>query len=360
MRNGKMVVLSDAFSKHLLQFFKAALLSVLAASTVRAQGFDDLVHIASRPAQNPQQPAQTASANPAPAGAQKAPDRTQQPGQTGTPLVAPPGTHISLELARALSIKHTKAGDPVNLQTTFPVVVGGQMAIPPGTFVQGIVNRVIKADRSRAVLTLELKSANVIFATGYTVNVNGPMQVDPVVADLAPSTEPSGGPVPALAATGTTPMPPPLPSMGNTVRNVAIGLGAASIAGVVVVALTHHNDLVMQEGTRVDLVLAAPLVLDRERVMAAVQKFSLQAAATPPAIPKPPVKTCSTPDSPGTPDVIIPGTDPTVIPGTPDTVIPGDPPTVIPGTPPTVIPGDPPTVIPGTPPTSGSTYPCRP
>jgi hypothetical protein len=102
------------------------------------------------------------------------------------------------------------------------------------------------------------------------------------------------------------------------------------------------------------MVLAAPLTLDRDQVMAAVRQYTLQVTLAPVAIVQPPVAVdmCYDPGTPGTPDIVIPGT-----PGTPPTVIPGlngAPDTVIPG-----MPATPDTVIPGTPGTPGREYPCR-
>jgi hypothetical protein len=144
--------------------------------------------------------------------------------------------------------------------------------------------------------------------------------------------------------------------MGNGARDAMIGIGIAAAAGTVLaVALANHgSDIEMAAGTPLQIVLSAPLELDRNRVLAAVQQYSGQVATAQPPVVQPPVKPkmCYDPGSPGSPDTVIHGS-----PGTPDTVIPGSngmPDTVIPGSPPT-----PDTVIPGTPATQPSYYPCR-
>jgi hypothetical protein len=99
-----------------------------------------------------------------------------------------------------------------------------------------------------------------------------------------------------------------------------------------------RNDVLLDDGSPVEMVLGRPLELAASSVAAAVR------------VSKPPkprdfrsASLCKPiPPTAGTSDTVIPGT-----PGTPPTVIPGAP-----GTPPTVIPGTPgtsPTVIPGTP-----------
>ena len=80
----------------------------------------------------------------------------------------PAGTKLPLGLLRPLRVK---PGRDVYLQITFPVTVGNQMLIPPGAYVQGIVERVIKKDRRSLQFTIS--SANLIFFNGYTVPISG-------------------------------------------------------------------------------------------------------------------------------------------------------------------------------------------
>lgn len=280
--------------------------------------------------------------------------------QTGQPqgqpansvFMLPPGTKLPLGLLRPLRVK---AGRDVYLQITFPVTVGNQMLIPPGAYVQGVVERVITKDRRS--LQFGINSANLIFFNGYTVPISGTVTVGTTNAALLPPQPGSndGQPVPAMAAVGSVAPPPlpPLPSM-NGLRNAMIGVTVAAAVGTtVLLVLAHNRDPEIEVGTPLEIVLPAPVYLDAARVAAAIQQYDQQISNAPVQIVQPPVKPkiCYDPGTPGTPDTVIPGS-----PGTPDTVIPGvngAPDTVIPGTPRT-----PDTVIPGTPGTPSSTYPC--
>ena len=62
----------------------------------------------------------------------------------------PPGTELPLGLLRPL---RAKTGRDVYLQITFPVTVGNQMLIPPGAYIQGVVEKVIKKTGGRCNLT---------------------------------------------------------------------------------------------------------------------------------------------------------------------------------------------------------------
>lgn len=296
-------------------------------------------------------PAQTSAPQPSPSQPSPSQSGQSQAQTTNSTYVLPAGTKLPLGLLRPLRVK---AGRDVYLQITFPVTVGTQMLIPPGAYVQGIVQQIVKKDRRS--LQFAIVSANLIFSNGYTVPISGAVTVGTTSAALAPQPGSAGGQsIPAMAAVGSvTPPPlPPLPSF-NTMRNVMIGVGVASLVGtVVLIALARNGDPEIEVGTPLEIILPAPVYLDATRVAAAIQQYDQQTSNAPVQIVQPPVKPkmCYDSGSPGTPDTVIPGS-----PGTPDTVIPG-----VNGAPDIVIPGSPrtpDTVIPGTPGTPSSTYPC--
>ena len=300
------------------------------------------------------QAAVTATQTPAPS--QSSPPQSGQPQSqpANSVVMLPPGTKLPLGLLRPLRVKPRQ---DVYLQITFPVTVGNQMVIPPGAYLQGVIEKVIKKDRRS--LQFSISSANLIFFNGYTVPISGTVTVSTTTAALVPQPgRADDQPVPAMAAVGSvTPPPlpplPPLPSMDG-LRNAMIGVTVAAAVGTtVLIVLAHNRDPEIEVGTPLEIILPAPVYLDATRVAAAIQQYDQQTSNAPPQIVQPPVKPkmCYDPGTPGTPDTVIPGS-----PGTPDTVIPGvngAPDTVIPGTPRT-----PDTVIPGTPGTPSSTYPC--
>ena len=111
----------------------------------------------------------------------------------------PAGTKLPLGLLRPLQVK---AGRDVYLQITFPVTVGSQMLIPPGAYIQGVLEKVIKKDRRS--LQFGITSANLIFSNGYTVPISGTVTVGTTNAALTAPQPGSGNgqPVPAMAGCG--------------------------------------------------------------------------------------------------------------------------------------------------------------
>jgi hypothetical protein len=310
-----------------------------------------------------------------------------QPPAQARRILLPPGTTLPLGLLRPLSIKSSSArGRGIYLQITFPVTDGSRMVIPPGAYIQAIIEKVTKKRGGNPDLEFELSNASLIFSNGYTVPVAGAVNLVHVNARMQPPAPAnsqdqtaalaaaSGGKsapetktvlvtaakaAPAMSAVGITPpdLPPlPQPSLGNGPRNMMIAMGViigvVAIAGTAI-ALNRRNDIYVETGTPLEIVLSAPLLMDADQVNSAVQQYSARMAVAPPQIVEPPKRpeTCYDPGTPGTPDTVIPGTPPT-----PSTVIPGVngmPDTVIPGS-----PGTPDTVIPGTPGTTASSYPC--
>lgn len=287
---------------------------------------------------------------------QQASPQTRQPQtQPANPFfMLPPGTKLPLGLLRPLKLK---PGRDIYLQITFPVTVGNQMVIPPGTYIQGVVGRIIRKDRRRYRLEFEVRSANMIFWSGYTVPISGTVNIATTNAALQapPPRNSNGQPAAAMAAVGGTTTPTlPADPFAKDVHNAMIVIGVlGAVAVTTAIVLAARSDPYVEVGTPLEIILPTPVYLDATRVAAAIQQYDQQTSNAPVQIVQPPVKPrmCHDPGTPGTPDTVIPGS-----PGTPDTVIPGvngSPDIVIPGTPRT-----PDTVIPGTPGTPSSTYPC--
>jgi len=234
-------------------------------------------------------------------------------------IVVPAGTTVVLSLTAPVLAKSAKAGDSVYAVTGFPVTVNNQMAIPPGTYVQGIIDTLTRPGWLSPHAQFQIHFTKIIFANGYTVEIDGPRRVN------AP------GPVASLAASS----PATKPFAADDV------IAAVATPYVLV---TSANDVLLDNDSQIGMVLQVPLRLNAAKVAAAVR----QSNPAPLAQLKSASRCQPIPGSPGTPDTVIPGTPGT--PGTPDIVIPGGPgmpPTVIPGTPAT--PGTPDTVIPGSP-----------
>jgi hypothetical protein len=240
-------------------------------------------------------------------------------------IIVPDGTSVVLSLTSPLWAKSVKVGDSIYASTAFPVAVDNQMAIPPGTCTEGVIDALTRPRLLSSHAELQIHFTKLIFANGYTIEL-----------------KPSSGDVQVSEGIEPTKVTPAIPNVEPAVAFVYADVSARS-------------DVLLDNGAQFEMILQTPLALDARSVAAAVRRSApLQFSAL-----KSSTRCVPTLGTPGTSDTVIPGTPGT--PGTPDTVIPGGPgmpPTIIPGTPGT--PGTPPTIIPGTPGTAGTTCPGPP
>ena len=62
-------------------------------------------------------------------------------------VTIPAGTRVPLVMINSVSSKHSKAGDPVYLESVYPVVQDGRIVIPTGTHVSGTVTHAKRPGR---------------------------------------------------------------------------------------------------------------------------------------------------------------------------------------------------------------------
>ncbi len=260
---------------------------------------------------------------------QDQPDSAQPSVATSsTSITIPAGTKVELIVTRPEQAQSAKDGDTVYAQTSFPVVAGGAMAIPAGTYVEGTIESVTRPTRKFDRAELQVLFTKIIFADGYTLVLPG-------------------------GTSATLAQAVPTSTNGSTSADPQSAPGETLIA--ITIQVSPANDLLLDNGAEVEMTLGEPLQLDATLVAQSIplsrtpQPGQLKSATLCRDIP-------GSPGTPGTSDTVIPGS-----PGTPSTTIsqgPDLPDIVIPGTPATpdtVIPGSP-----GTPDDPGYTCPAKP
>jgi len=249
----------------------------------------------------------------APGQSQLVPAASGSPDPTPPSITVPAGTRVEMVLIRPIRAQDAAPGAVLYGQTAFPVVSGSRMAIPPGTYIEGILEKLSRPTRRTHRAELDILFTQIVYADGYVVQL-------------------PGAPAARVSSSNITPGQTANPNPAKTLIGVTV-------------QVTPSNDILLDNGAPIEVTLAAPLALDAAKVARAIplsqapnpNQFKTASLCRP---------TSGSPGSPGTPDAVIPGS-----PGTPDTVIPGGP-----GMPDTVIPGTPATpdtVIPGTPATPG-------
>ncbi len=244
---------------------------------------------AQTPAQEPQS---------APTTTQTAPDPAPENAPAASTAVMrnitlPAGTAIPLTLMSVIKSKSTKPGDSVRAVVAFPVTLGTQLAIPAGTYVEGVVNKVTAKPLSNQAPMLAVHFTRLVFTNGYSAPVSAEnsqaMLVSPEasapsneVAELQPLQFP-GQHFAMGAGQQTLPTLPPLqpvgPPMGAVIGGVVGGFAALTI-GMLVWAHHRANSYdfaVFDVGWQFQIVLDSPVTLDATQVTAA-------AAMAPPSV----------------------------------------------------------------------------
>jgi len=223
-------------------------------------------------------------------------EQTAPPAQEET-LAVPAGTRIPLTLANPIRTRTARPGDAVRAATAFPVTVGTQEMIPPGTYVEGSLERVIKKDASGQP-ALQVHFTRMVFANGYAVALDGAMAQTRArtPGNGSQGVSAAGGQTAAANETGAglgnrfvggtgfqqppTPTLPPLPPLPGPHYGPIIGtaVGSAAVTVLLVVFAHRHryDDALFDAGWQFEMVLQSPLSLDADKVAAAVAIPSAQ------------------------------------------------------------------------------------
>jgi hypothetical protein len=254
---------------------------------------------------------------------QQAPSQTQAPqpteiapptapgAQVSAPTITVPlGTQISLLLTSPITNKNAHAGNLVRAATAFPVTVDSQFAIPVGTFVEGVIDKV-KGRDANGRPGIQMHFTRMIFSNGYTVplgsnsgeiaenRVTRPEQAGPAegatvaaraeeqasfqLASFRPASFGGAGSDAATfriasftsvgyaVAAQQAPPPPPLPPLPHVgpPTGVIVGLVAAGVAAAVIAIVALHRGATYfyySPGWQFEMTLERPLVLDADAV----------------------------------------------------------------------------------------------
>lgn len=194
----------------------------------------------------------------------------------------PAGTKVLLELLSAIDTRSAKPGDGVYLASTFPVVIGNRVLIPPGVYVQGVIDRVARAGRFHGRAQLDMHFTSMIFPNGTVVEIPGVVNSLPGAkqqtvkedgegtieqagrkgrhaGEVAKVGIPTGGTIGAIAGIES----------GHAVAGGLAGVGAGLAAAGLVSLFTRGADVDIPNGTQVEMVLQRPLVLQAENFVGA-------------------------------------------------------------------------------------------
>jgi hypothetical protein len=203
----------------------------------------------------------TAQTNPTPV--------SDNSGSAARQLTVPAGTKVLLNLKSPINTKSAHVGDGVYCQTSFPVTQDNVTVIPAGTFVKGEITHVQRAGRVSGRAEILFKFNSMIFPNGYTVDLPGALKSDPGSTNSTVTDEEGtvkadsqkGKDAATVAKTGAT---------GAVIGAAAsrgwggagIGGAAGAAVGLGSVLLTRGQDVRIEQGTALEMVLNRPLTVE--------------------------------------------------------------------------------------------------
>jgi hypothetical protein len=215
---------------------------------------------------------------PTQAASQPPPAPTAASGPTpGTPAnatsyIVPAGTKVLLSLKSGVNTKTARPGDGVYLVSTFPVIVGSHVLIPSGVYVQGVVDKVERPGRVKGRAKLLMHFTTMIFPNGQVVGIPG--TVNDLPGSGGPSVKGEEGTIEQASSKGKDAGQVLKGGMigatggviggaasGDPGAGAAVG-GLAGVAGGLIYTLfTRGDEIVIPEGTSLEMVMQRPLEL---------------------------------------------------------------------------------------------------
>jgi hypothetical protein len=207
------------------------------------------------------------------------------PEQAAT-ITVPAGTRIPVKLTYSVWSKTAHVGDAVHAVTVFPVTVDTTVAIPEGTYVEGVIDKVVKRTSANHP-ALQMHFTKLLFANGYAVPLqeataearagkdSGTVATASAPGEGAPGVNSSGNSGVVGNSFGAqqppvvTPPPMPGPSVGEVV-GIGVGVTAASVIAMVLLGRHRSGYTMLDAGSQLEMVLQDPLTLDAAQVAAAM------------------------------------------------------------------------------------------
>jgi hypothetical protein len=182
----------------------------------------------------------------------------------------PQGAHVLLRMENSVNTRTAKEGDFVYLRTAFPIASSGDIAVPAGSYVQGVVSMSKQSGRvkGRAQLairleTLTLASGKVYKFSPHLSSVDSGETGQKVegaenTVEQAPGKGQDAERIAILAGSGA--------AIGGIAdrswKGAGIGAGVGSAVGLATVLLTRGKEVELRQGSTLDVVFDRPVSLE--------------------------------------------------------------------------------------------------
>jgi hypothetical protein len=182
----------------------------------------------------------------------------------------PQGTHVLLRMINSINTRTAGDGDQVYLQTATPITAGGQVLVPTGSYVQGVVMRAQRGGKvsGRAQLAIRLETLTLAGGKAYKIsprlgsvdNENSGQKVDhgENIIKQGPDYGDDAKRIAILAGSGA--------GIGGIADNswsgAGIGAGIGAGVGIATTLLTRGKDVTLRPGSTLDVVFDRALTIE--------------------------------------------------------------------------------------------------
>jgi hypothetical protein len=174
----------------------------------------------------------------------------------------PQGSHALLRLVNSVSTRTAREGDYVYMRTASPISADGQIVVPEGSYVQGVVTHSLRSGRVKGKAELAIRIDTLTLASGKVIRLaphlnsvdseGTEQKVDAKENDI----KQGGGHdtdavrVAELSGTGAA-----IGGMATrTWTGAGIGAGAGAAVGLATVLLSRGREVELRQGSTIDVV----------------------------------------------------------------------------------------------------------
>ena len=198
---------------------------------------------------------------------------TAKPASTpADTLIVPIGTRMPLVLHNAVTTRNARPGDPVYLETLFPIAIKGRILIPAGTYVQGEIQEAKRPGKVKGVGEIRMRLNSMILPNGYAVDFNavptnagtGGNESTDSEGKIKGDTDKGGDVGTVVRSTGVGAGIGAIAA--QSAKGAGIGAGVGAAVGLATVLLTRGPEMELPRGTTVDIITDRVIYLDASRV----------------------------------------------------------------------------------------------
>jgi len=217
-------------------------------------------------AQNPTPTADPSESTSLPAPAKQGDKQLVSPAPAGPDqFLVPKGTRVPLSMINSVSTKTAAEGDRIYLETVFPILANGRVAIPPGSYVAGTVTNIKRPGRVKGRGELYVRFDSLTLPNGVTRDFRA--RVGSLDGRASETLDKNEGKVKSegnkagdvktvgeAAGAGATVGGLAGAAAGHAGMGAGIGAAAGAAAGLVGVMFSRGPEAVLAKGTTMEMV----------------------------------------------------------------------------------------------------------